>query len=78
MGFTMEKLVLIKNFPDRGFAEQAQQVLKQNNIGCVLKSADVGILGTTTSSLLIGVDLYVEEKNAAEAAKMLNAIFDGI
>ena len=74
----MEKFVLINNFPDRAFAEQAQQVLKQNNIGCVLKSADVGILGTTTSSLLIGVDLYVEEKHAAEAGNLINAIFDGI
>jgi len=74
----MEKLILIKNFPDRAFAEQAKQVLKQNDIGCILKSADVGILGTTTSSLLIGVNLYVEETHAVEAGNLINAIFDGI
>ena len=74
----MEKLILIKNFPDRAFAEQAKQVLKQKDIGCILKSADVGILGTTTSSLLIGVNLYVEETHAAEAGNLINAIFDGI
>ena len=74
----MEKLVLIKNFPDRAFAEQAKQILKQKDIGCILKSADVGILGTTTSSLLIGVDLYVDEQHAAEAVNLVNAIFDGI
>jgi hypothetical protein len=74
----MEKLILIKNFPDRAFAEQAKQLLKQREIGSVLKSADVGILGTTTSSLLIGVDLYVDEKEAIEASNLINAIFDGI
>ena len=74
----MEKLVLIKNFPDRAFAEQAQQILKQKDIGCMLKSADVGILGTATSSLLIGVDLYVEKMQATEATNLINAIFNGI
>jgi hypothetical protein len=78
MGVMMEKLVLIKNFPDRAFAEQAKQILKQNDIGCVLKSADVGILGSATSSLLIGVDLYVDETQAIEAGNLINAIFDGI
>ena len=74
----MEKLVFIKNFPDRAFAEQAKQLLKQKEIGSVLKSADVGILGTATSSLLIGVDLYVDENKAVEAGNLINAIFDGI
>ncbi len=74
----MDKLILIKNFPDRAFAEQGKQLLKQNDIGCILKSADVGILGTTTSSLLIGVNLYVDESQATEASNLINAIFNGI
>ncbi len=74
----MDKLALIKNFPNRGFAEQAKEVLLNNNIPSVLKSPDTGILGTTTASLFSGVNLYVEEKNHNRAAELLNALFNGI
>lgn len=74
----MDKIVLIKNFPNRGFAEQAKELLINNNIPSVLKSPDTGILGTTTASLFSGVNLYVEEKNNARASELLNALFNGI
>ncbi len=74
----MEKVVLIKNFPNRLFAEQAKEVLDNNQIYCVLKSVDVGILGTSTSSLNQGVNLYVEEHNAQKALDLLNALYNGI
>jgi hypothetical protein len=74
----MTKMCLIKNFPNRAFAEQAKQVLLDNDVPCVVKSADAGILGTTTASLLHGANLYVEEKYQQKAADLLNALFNGI
>ncbi len=74
----METLRFVKNFPNRPFAEQAKEVLERNNIGCVLKSPDIGILGTTSSSTLNGVDLYVNEEDFARASELLNALYDGI
>ncbi len=74
----MAKLELIKNFPNRAFAEQAKEVLLNNNIPSVLKSPDTGILGTTSGSLFSGVNLYVEEKNYNRATELLNALFNGI
>lgn len=74
----MDEIVFIKNFPNRGFAEQAKQVLTGNGINCILKSPDVGILGTSSSSLLIGVNLYVEKRHQERAYELLDAIFDGI
>lgn len=74
----MAKLVLIKNFPNRAFAEQASEVLLNQNIPNVLKSPDSGILGTTTGSMLQGVNLYVEIEYEQRAAELLNALFNGI
>jgi len=74
----MNKMILVKNFPNRGFAEQAKELLLNQDIPCVLKSPDTGILGTTTASLNSGVNLYVEEKNNSRAAELLNALFNGI
>ena len=69
----MGNLQFVKNFPNRAFAEQAK-----DHIGCVLKSPDLGILGTTSSSTLNGVDLYVEETEFKRAHELLNALFNGI
>ena len=74
----MSELVLIKNFPNRAFAEQAKEVLQNDNIGCVIKSHDPGILGTSSASVVKGVDLYVEKENSQRAHELLNALYDGI
>ncbi len=74
----MSRIVLIKNFPNRVFAEQAKEILERHQIGCVLKSPDVGILGTTSSGMAQGVDLYVEEKDQEKTYELLNALYDGI
>ena len=74
----MDKLVLIKNFPNRSFAEQAKEVLLQQNIGCVLKSIDVGILGTASSGMSQGVNLYVDSENEEFALRLIDALYNGI
>ncbi|MGD9898528.1 MAG: hypothetical protein AB7T22_05320 [Calditrichaceae bacterium] len=74
----MSSMILIKNFPNRAFAEQARDILERDGIICILKSPDVGIIGTSSSSMLYGVDLYVEEQNKEQAYNLLNALFDGI
>lgn len=68
-------LVLVKNFPDRLYAERAQQTLEADGIGSVLQSLDEGIVG---SAPLQGVDLLVEQEDLEEARELLNAVFDGI
>ena len=74
----MSKLIFIKNFPNRAFAEQASEILKKESISCVLTSPDVGIMGTSTSSLSIGVDLYVDERDEQRTRLLLEALFNGI
>lgn len=74
----MEKLVLIKNFPNRSFAEQAKEVLAQHDIVSVLKSIDVGILGTASSGIPQGVNLYVSAENQEAALRLIDAFYDGI
>lgn len=74
----MSATVLIKNFPNRAFAEQAREILQNHQIHCVLKSVDVGILGTSSSGVGQGVDLYVEREAGEKAAELLNALFNGI
>jgi hypothetical protein len=72
------KLKLVKNFPNRAFAEQAVEILERQNISAILKGNDVGILGTSSSAISGGINLYVEEKHQAKAAEYLNALYDGI
>ncbi len=74
----MSSMILIKNFPNRAFAEQAREILERDGIICILKSPDVGIIGTSSSSMLYGVDLYVEDQNKEQAYNLLNALFNGI
>jgi len=71
-------MVLIKNFPNRLFADQAKAILAENSISCVLKSADIGILGTASSGAVQGVNLYVPEKDRQKAYELLNALYNGI
>lgn len=74
----MSKTIFIKNFPNRAFAEQAKEILLKNNIHCILKSADIGILGTPSSGAVQGVDLYVGKEYEKTAAELLNALYNGI
>jgi hypothetical protein len=72
-------MVKVKNFPDRIFAEQAQQTLEREGIPSILQSPDIGILGAGgSSSLPQGVDLFVSEEFAEKARAILTALFDGI
>ena len=74
----MSETIFIKNFPNRAFAEQAKEILLENKIHCVLKSPDIGILGTPTSGAVQGVDLYVAKEFEKQAVELLNALFNGI
>jgi hypothetical protein len=74
----MEKLILIKNFPNRSFAEQAKEVLSANGIGCLLQSIDPGIFGSGSVSTLRGVDLYVNKDDHEKALGLIDALYDGI
>ncbi len=72
-------LILIKNFPDRMYAERAQQTLRQEGIESVLQSPDAGIFGAGAMvSTPRGVDLFVDDKDADEAKALLNDVFDGV
>lgn len=74
----MPKIVLIKNFPNRAFAEQAVEILQQQNIAAILKGSDLGVLGTSSASLGQGVNLYVEKGFEDKARQYLNALYNGI
>lgn len=74
----MGKNVLIKNFPNRSFAEQAKEILAQNNIVCLLQSIDPGVFGSGSVSTLRGVDLYVDDKDKDQALELINALYNGI
>ncbi len=68
-----------KNFPDRLFAERAQQTLEDEGIPSVIQSPDAGILGAgAAAGLPQGADLYVEEEFYSQAHEILNELFDGI
>jgi hypothetical protein len=72
-------MIKVKNFPDRIFAEQAQQTLEREGIPSILQSPDIGFLGAGgSSSLPQGVDLLVSEEFAEKAHEILTALFDGI
>ena len=72
-------LTLIKNFPDRMYADRAQQTLQQEGIESVVQSPDAGIFGAgSMASTPRGVDLYVEADRADEAKALLNDVFDGV
>jgi hypothetical protein len=73
------KLLKIKNFPNRMFAEQARQTLEHEGIVAVIQSPDVGVLGAgAAAGLPQGADVYVHEEDAQRAADILSALYDGI
>jgi hypothetical protein len=72
-------LVKVKNFPDRIFAERAQQTLEAEHISSIIQSPDAGIVGAGgVSGMSYGADLYVESEHAARARELLESLFDGI
>ena len=72
-------LVKIKNFPDRMFAERAQQTLEHEGISSIIQSPDAGFTGAGGIwSGPQGADLYVEEQHVARAHEILESLFDGI
>ena len=72
------RLVKVKNFPNRMFAEQAQETLIGEGIPSLLQSPDAGIIGPGSASILEGVDLYTDEEHAVEARALLDELFDGM
>jgi len=69
----------IKNFPDRLFAERAQQTLEIEHIPSMIQSPDAGIIGAGgVWGMPHGADLYVEEEHAARALELLESLFNGI
>jgi hypothetical protein len=72
-------LVLVKNFPDRMFAERARQTLDAEGIPSIIQSIDAGFLGAGGAlGLPQGADLYVPREYADRARDLLNNVFDGI
>ena len=73
------RLVKVKNFPDRMYAERAQQSLAETDIPSVIQAPDAGILGAGgAAGLPMGADLYVPEEYAEDAKHLLSELFDGI
>jgi hypothetical protein len=72
-------LVRVKNFPDRMYAERAQQTLNEEGIASVVQAPDAGILGAGGAvGLPQGADLYVEEEDAEDARRLLSELFNGV
>ena len=72
-------LVLVKNFPDRMYAERARQTLDEESIPSIIQSVDAGCLGAGGAlGLPQGADLYVPREFEDRARELLNDVFDGI
>lgn len=78
----MSKSILIKNFPNRLFAEMAQQTLEAEGIPSIVKAPDYGLAGAAAGGGFDifsgnGVDLYVEEEFAKKAEEIIRALYEG-
>jgi len=72
-------LVLVKNFPDRMYAERARQTLDAEGIPSMIQSIDAGFLGAGGAiALPQGADLYVAREFSDRARDLLNDVFNGI
>jgi hypothetical protein len=72
-------LVLVKNFPDRMYAERARQTLDAEGIPSIIQSIDAGFLGAGGAfALPQGADLYVPREFSDRARDLLNDVFDGV
>jgi len=70
--------VMLKNFPSRIFAEQAQQLLAAESIPSMIKSPDIGMLASPGSNIPQGADLYVPEEDLERAREIVLTFFDHI
>jgi hypothetical protein len=70
---TEEAIVRVKNFPSRVVAEAGRAFLHTNNIESILQGSDIAGTGMPQ-----GFDLYVQEKDAETARKLLERLYDGI
>jgi len=72
-------LVKVKNFPDRLFAERAQQTLEREGIHSIIQSVDAGFIGAGGIwGGPQGADLYVEKEDLERSRELLESLFDGI
>jgi hypothetical protein len=69
----------IKNFPDRTYAERAQQTLVHEGISSIIQSPDAGFIGAGgVWGGPQGADLYVEQEDVERARELLESLFNGI
>ena len=70
----------IRSLPGRLYAEQMQDILKQEGIPSLLKGDDVGIFGpgAGSGSSVLGIMLWVPEQFEARAKELVEAYLDGI
>jgi len=71
-------MVLIRNFANRMYAEQAKEVLEKEDIPSLIQSQYTGMIGMDSTGTLqssSGVDLYVPEELASRAIKILETYF---
>ena len=71
-------MTLIRNFPNRMYAEQAKEILEQQDIPSLIQSQYTGMVGmdsTGTMEASSGVDLYVSEESVSRAKEILDAYF---
>ena len=71
-------LIKLKNFPNRGFAEQAQQILANEGIPSIINSPDFGVIGAGGSNIPQGADLLVDEKYLEKAHEIVHTFFNKI
>ena len=64
------KLVKVKNCADRMTAEQVQERLRAEGIESIVQSLASGMFGTFE-----GLDIYVQQNQAAKARKLLQEFF---
>ena len=67
------RLVVVKNFPARSFAEAGQAFLKEQGINSIVQSSDM--VGSGTSQ---GCDLYVEQQELDRGRELLESLFNGM
>ena len=71
-------MILIRNFANRMYAEQAKEMLEQENIPSLIQSQFTGMVGMDSAGTLeasSGVDLYVSEESVAHAKELLEIYF---
>ena len=69
---------LVKNFPNRISAEEAQSYLRVHKIESIVQSPDCGMFGSSGGSFIQGADLYVQEKDYCLSHELIYNTFNGI